>query len=101
MKIGKFPTCTITEDMAVGMLLQGNGYKSVFINETLALGLSPTTFVDLVKQRDRWCRGNIQVMKKFTKLFKEKLNFSQKISYLSGYLFWFGSITKMVFILSR
>lgn len=99
MKIGKFPTCTITEDMAVGMLLQGNGYKSVFINETLALGLSPTTFVDLVKQRDRWCRGNIQVMKKFTKLFKEKLNFSQKISYLSGYLFWFGSITKMVFIL--
>ena len=59
MKIGKFPTCSITEDMAVGMLLQGNGYKSVFVNETLALGLSPTTFVDTVKQRDRWCRGNM------------------------------------------
>ena len=99
MKIGKFPTCSITEDMAVGMLLQGNGYKSVFVNETLALGLSPTTFVDTVKQRDRWCRGNMQAMKEFAKFFRTNLNFSQKVSYLSGYLFWFGSVTKMVFIL--
>ena len=99
MKIGKFPTFSITEDMAVGMLLQGNGYKSIFVNEILVLGLSPTTFVDTIKQRDRWCRGNMQAMKKFSKFFRTNLNFDQKVSYLSGYLFWLSSFTKMIFIL--
>ena len=41
--IGGYPTCSITEDMAVGMLLQSKGYQSVFINEVLVLGLSVTT----------------------------------------------------------
>lgn len=32
MEIGGYPTCSITEDMAVGMLLQAKGYDSEFIN---------------------------------------------------------------------
>ena len=32
LNIGGYPTCSITEDMAVGMLLQANGHDSVFIN---------------------------------------------------------------------
>ncbi|GAF15063.1 cellulose synthase [Bacillus sp. JCM 19045] len=35
--IGGFATGVITEDMATGMLLQTNGQKSVFVNETLAV----------------------------------------------------------------
>ena len=34
-EIGGYPTTSITEDMAVGMLLQDRGYKTVFINEEL------------------------------------------------------------------
>ena len=62
-EIGGFATGVITEDMATGMLLQANKWETVFVNETLAVGLSPETFSDLLKQRDRWCRGNIQVVK--------------------------------------
>ena len=64
-EIGGYPTCSITEDMAVGMLLQEKGYSSALINEELVLGLSANTFTELVKQRDRWCRGNLQVLKHY------------------------------------
>mgnify|MGYP004527403185 FL=1 len=100
LEIGGYPTCSITEDMAVGMLLQAKGYDSEFINEELVLGLSATTFTELVKQRDRWCRGNLQVMKKFNVLFNKGLTFGQKIAYLDGVIYWLSSIQKIIYILS-
>lgn len=100
MEIGGYPTCSITEDMAVGMLLQSKGYDSEFINEELALGLSATTFTELVKQRDRWCRGNLQVIKKFNVLFNKDLTLGQKIAYWDGVVYWLSSIQKLIYIIS-
>ena len=97
-EIGGYPTCSITEDMAVGMLLQEKGYSSTFVNEELVLGLSATTFTELVKQRDRWCRGNLQVLKHFNPLLSKGLNFSQKIAYFDGAVYWFSNLQKMVYI---
>lgn len=98
-QIGNYPTCSITEDMAVGMILQSEGYDAVFINEELVYGLCATTLPELVKQRDRWCRGNIQVMRHYHPLFTKGLSWSQKAVYFDGVLFWFGSWQKMIFIL--
>lgn len=98
-EIGGYPTCSITEDMAVGMLLQSKGYTTMFINEVLVLGLSATTFSELVKQRDRWCRGNLQVLKKFNPLFTKGLTLSQKIAYLDGSIYWFSSLQKLIYII--
>lgn len=98
-EIGGYPTSSITEDMAVGMLLQNKGYRSVFINEVLALGLSATTYSELVKQRDRWCRGNLQVMKQFNPIRQKGLTIAQKIAYVDGVVYWFSSIQKIVYIL--
>jgi Glycosyltransferases, probably involved in cell wall biogenesis len=99
-EIGGYPTSSITEDMAVGMLLQNRGYDSVFLNEELVLGLSANNFEELVKQRDRWCRGNLQAFKSFNPIFMKGLTFSQKIAYIDGVLYWLSSIQKMIFILS-
>ncbi len=99
-QIGYYPTDSITEDMAVGMLLQAQGYDSVFINEELVLGLSATTFGELVKQRDRWCRGNLQVFKRYNIIFNKGLTTAQKISYIDGIIYWLSSLQKMVFLLS-
>ena len=100
LDIGGYPTCSITEDMAVGMLLQAQGYESVFINKELVLGLSATTFSELVKQRDRWCRGNLQVIKHFNIFFNKGLTFPQKIAYFDGVVYWLSSIQKLIYILS-
>lgn len=98
-EIGGYPTCSITEDMAVGMLLQSKGYTTMFINEVLVLGLSATTFSELVKQRDRWCRGNLQVLKRLNPLFTRGLTLSQKIAYLDGSIYWFSSLQKLIYII--
>lgn len=98
--IGGYPTCSITEDMAVGMQLQEQGYKTIFINEVLVLGLSANVYSDLIQQRDRWCRGNLQVMKQFNPLFSKRLSWKQKIAYTDGVLYWFSSIQKMIFLIA-
>lgn len=99
-EVGGYPTSSITEDMALGLLLQAKGYNSMFINEALVCGLSASTYPELVKQRDRWCRGNLQVLKNFKKVIFKKLKLKQKIIYLDGVLYWFTGIIKLIYILT-
>lgn len=99
LQIGGYPTFSITEDMAVGLQLQALGYKSEFINKELVYGLSATTYKDCVTQRDRWCRGNLQVVRHFNPLKQKGLSFAQKLTYLDGVIYWLLSLQKMVFIL--
>jgi len=95
--IGMIPVGTITEDMATSMLLQAKGFKTLFVNETLAMGLSPDVFSDYVIQRDRWCRGNIQVLKKWNPLTLPGLSCMQRLIYFDGVLYWFFGLQKMIY----
>ncbi|GAB2488980.1 glycosyltransferase [Alkalibacterium psychrotolerans] len=99
-KIGGFATGVITEDMATGMLIQAEGYETVFVNEVIAVGLAPETYKDLLKQRDRWCRGNIQVMRKYNPLTTKGLTAMQKLLYLDGMHYWFFGLYKTVYLLA-
>lgn len=98
-EIGGVPTGTITEDMATGMLLQAKGYRSIFVKEVLCTGLSVESFHDLVKQRERWCRGNIQVTKKWNPLTLKGLTPMQRLIYLDGLIYWFFGVQKIIYIL--
>jgi cellulose synthase (UDP-forming) len=95
--IGWIPVGTITEDMATSMLLQARGYNTTFVNENLAMGLSPDYFADYVVQRDRWCRGNIQVMKKWNPLKLPGLSFMQRLIYMDGVMYWFFGLQKIIY----
>ena len=95
--IGMIPVGTITEDMATSMLLQAKGFKTIFINETLAMGLAPENFSDYVRQRDRWCRGNIQVLKKWNPFKLPGLSFMQRLIYFDGVLYWFFGVQKIIY----
>lgn len=98
--VGLYPTNSITEDMALGLLLQAKGYNSLYINKTLVCGLGACTYNDLINQRDRWCRGNLQVLKHYKKVLFKQLNFKQKMVYLDGIFYWFSGLTKLIFILT-
>lgn len=58
---GWFPTFTITEDYALGMLLKARGYKAGYLNEYLAIGEAPEEIRNIFRQRSRWCKGQMQV----------------------------------------
>ncbi|MGX9290938.1 glycosyltransferase [Bacillus sp. A015] len=98
-EIGGFATGVITEDMATGMLLQGK-FKSVSIGEVLAVGLAPESWIDLLRQRDRWSRGNIQCARKFNPLKVHGLTVMQRVLYIDGIIYWFNGLFKMIYILT-
>lgn len=96
--IGGIPTGTITEDMATGMLIQSKGYRTVFVNEILCVGLSVERFSDMVKQRERWGRGNIQVIKKWNPITIKGLTLAQRLIYLDGFFYWFFGVQKIIYV---
>jgi cellulose synthase (UDP-forming) len=98
--IGGFATGVITEDMATGMLLQAAGWRSTFVPHLVAAGLAPESFADLLVQRTRWSRGNIQTTRRWNPLTMPGLTPMQRWLYADGIVYWHFGILKLVFILA-
>lgn len=97
--IGGIPTNSITENMATGLLLQNAGYKTVYINEVYALGITPHSVKDLADQRRRWAKEAMQIFKSYRPRKLKGLNLKQKICYYNGYFYWLTSIQKLIYML--
>lgn len=97
--VGGFVTDVITEDMATGLLVQNEGWKSEFVNKVLATGLSPETFPELIKQRVRWAKGNVQVFKKYGPKTLKNLSRTQKLLYVDGVHYWFFGVYHFLYLL--
>jgi cellulose synthase (UDP-forming) len=98
--IGGFPTGTITEDVATSMLLQARGWGSGFVSEIVAEGLAAESFEEFLGQRDRWCRGNLQVARRWNPLTLPGLSGMQRLIYTAGVLYWFFGVQKMIYLLA-
>lgn len=83
--IGGFTYGSITEDFLTSMTLHSNRYKTKYVHEYLAFGLSPETVHDFYKQRFRWAAGGLQIFVKNNALFKKGLSHTQRFLY-----FWSG-----------
>ncbi len=62
MEIGGIPTESVTEDIFSTLKLLRAGYVTRFLNEPLAFGLSPESVASMFVQRQRWCRGGLQLL---------------------------------------
>jgi cellulose synthase (UDP-forming) len=60
--IGGVPTDSITEDLLSTIVLLQKGYITRYLNERLSMGLAPENLEGYFRQRERWCRGNLQTM---------------------------------------
>lgn len=98
--VGGFAIGVITEDMATGMLLQAAGYHTLFVPDIIAAGLAAENLVDLLTQRIRWARGNIQTARKWNPLTLPGLSWMQRWVYSAGIVYWNFGILKIVFILA-
>jgi cellulose synthase (UDP-forming) len=99
-EIGGLVVGTITEDIATGMKIQSKGYKSIYLNEIHASGLSPENLEDLYNQRIRWGRGVVQTFKMFNPFMEKGLNFMQKLMYFSALSYWYFGIWRFIFLLA-
>lgn len=99
MEVGGIRTGTVTEDFATGIDIQAAGYTTLAIDTVLALGLAPTDFTGLLKQRQRWGRGCVQTVRSL-KFWTSKLPLSSKLSYVSCLFYWWTFIRRFIYILA-
>lgn len=98
-EVGNFPEDTITEDSLLGLIFHAKGYKVIYYNRPLAIGLAASTFEEYIKQRCRWAKGNVQIVSNFDNWkYYLKLKPMQAFFYLSGVLYFITPISRLIFL---
>ncbi len=98
-KVGGIRTGTITEDFATGLDIQAAGYRTLAIDKVVAHGLAPKDFKGLIKQRQRWARGCVQVLRSM-RFVTSPLPLKAKASYMVCFLYWWTFVRRLIYILS-
>lgn len=91
MEVGGVATNTVTEDILTTMRMHRRGWKTVYHNEVLALGLAASDASRHLLQRNRWALGAMQVIRAEGPLRGPGLTFAQRIAYATTLLGWFDS----------
>jgi cellulose synthase (UDP-forming) len=69
--------------MATSLRLHSLGWRSVYHDEMLAMGLAPEDLGSAFQQRLRWAQGTIQVLLRQNPLLVKRLNVGQRLMYLA------------------
>jgi cellulose synthase/poly-beta-1,6-N-acetylglucosamine synthase-like glycosyltransferase len=97
---GGLTTGTITEDMHTSLMLHADGWKSVYLNETLVTGLAPMDFKSFQAQRLRWAEGNLKIIRSINPMTDGRLTFPQRVCYAASMYHWTIGIPKVIFYLA-
>ncbi len=77
------------DDIVTSILLQGKGWKGIYVPEILAFGLAPATWASYLKQQLRWAHAMFDLL--FYQFFKvlRPLKMKQRLGYLMTGVFYF------------
>ncbi len=87
-ELGGFPQESICEDLEITYALLSKGYRTLYLNEPLAVGLAPESVPEYLKQRVRWCSGTIQHAFLRTGPFRGQLSLLQRLFYAETIAYW-------------
>src|ERR1700716_2046711 len=98
-EIGGFPAGCVTEDFLLTVRLRERGYKTLYLNEKLSVGLAPEGINEYATQRTRWCLGLVQICRGPSGPFRFRngLPLSFRISLIEAFLYWAGSFLFRMF----
>jgi cellulose synthase (UDP-forming) len=99
LEIGGFPTDSVTEDFLLTVRLRERGYKTIYLNEKLSVGLAPEGINEYATQRTRWCLGLIQICRGPSGPFRlaNGLPLAFRISLVETFLYWGASFLFRMF----
>ena len=95
--IGGFQTLSITEDIHTCMHMHGAGWRSVFVDKALAVGLAAEDLSSYVVQRRRWMLGCLQVFFRDNPLFRRGLSLRERLAYFGSLYHFFFPLARLVF----
>ncbi len=97
-EIGGIAVETVTEDAHTSLRMQMNGWNTAYINIPQAAGLATERLSGHVKQRIRWARGMIQIMRTDNPLFAKGLKFAQRICYFNAMSHFLYAFPRLIFL---
>lgn len=88
-EIGGFPTESVTEDYMLTLVLQAQGWRTVYLNEAVTEGLAPEGLKEYITQRARWCLGMMQIARSKVGPFSAaNLRLRDRWSVIDAGLYW-------------
>jgi len=97
-EIGGFAVETVTEDAHTMLKLHRRGWESAYLRLPLAAGLATERLRLHIRQRSRWARGMIQILRLDNPLFGSGLTFGQRICYLQASIHFVCALPRVVFL---
>jgi cellulose synthase (UDP-forming) len=97
-EIGGIAVETVTEDAHTSLRMQMNGWNTAYINIPQAAGLATERLSGHVKQRIRWARGMIQILRTDNPLFAKGLKIYQRICYFNAMSHFLYAFPRLIFL---
>jgi cellulose synthase (UDP-forming) len=86
---GGFPTDSVTEDFLLTLRLDHSGWRTVYLDEPLSVGLAPEGMKEYITQRGRWCLGLMQIVRSpLGPLTRARLSLPLRIGLIDAFLYW-------------
>ena len=94
-------TETVTEDMLTTFKFQEFGFRTIFLNERLSLGLAPESMLDFISQRARWCLGAIQqLFTRWSFAGKGRISWVNRLAFFDTVLYWVSGASFKLMLVS-
>lgn len=88
-----------SEDIWTTFQLHKKGWRTIFVNEVLALGEAPNTIISFFKQQRRWAKGGLDILINENPLSIKELDLDQRIQYLISSMFFLVGIPILVYMI--
>lgn len=98
--VGGFKLLSITEDIHTSQHVHAAGWRSAFVDEDLAVGLSAENLASYIVQRRRWMLGCLQIFFRDNPLFCRGLSLRQRFGYFASLYHFFYPLPRLVFWLT-
>src|ERR1700728_2622535 len=97
-EIGGIAVETVTEDAHTSLRMQMNGWNTAYINIPQAAGLATERLSGHVKQRIRWARGMVQILRTDNPLLARGLSFAQRVCYFNSMTHFLYALPRLIFL---
>ncbi len=96
--VGGIAVETVTEDAHTSLRMQSEGWSTAYINIPQAAGLATDRLSGHVRQRIRWARGMIQILRIDNPLFTRGLTLSQRLCYFNAMTHFLYALPRLIFL---
>ena len=89
---------TVTEDAHTSLRLQIRGWNTAYINIPQAAGLATERLSGHMRQRVRWARGMVQILRIENPLFAPGLKPAQRLCYFNAMTHFLYALPRLIFL---